>query len=709
MTVLRHSTNPAFITTVLGHLKVSTLEEAELRLEQHLWSILHKHLQVELPPDVAEELATLPLLPHSSPSRTCTTRERSNHEDGTCPTDLLPAPEDCSQLLTSLPLGGELFGSATNSSQGHCEPQGEDSNLLQFDLALVAASEPISQGHELSLEGRAAENHVQSDIERLCGQVLSNSAREEPEGHHPLECSRLDGSAAEYHVQTDIERLCNQVWSNSAQEDLVEGHSTLCNSPVTSPRQPEAMAIHSPPGPSPDCHEEVFERSQDQKTEIEKQEPHQLDGENDSSPAAAKNKILKVMQLLSGTIEEGEDLASQNKRIEEALENLSYSLALDTQTQPYSLTPSSLTQSSIDIHPKEVTDNDQEKNVGAEPVKNQILEALALLSSTLSLPVSLQTWSQTPPSSSSQGSPSRQLLSGLSQECRTEHEPPRLQESDTLISVVNREVLDIERVAPRVDQRPLNDTACMVPNPTPALRVRRDLWSGEQTTVTSETRHVSGCHSSSQGKGDDGDEPQANAWPWPLASGSGEESWSIVVPDANPRSLFCNEVERDKRSAINLHEERVRVEEASQPFLAESSTWDILLSNNDGDTEYASSVWNTEISETSEVAQPNLALEAGPSRLSIVQREKHLSSQPSLPPTSSHAVPQVTQKRKRNKSLDKSLCRPPTKRMRVPKPKAAVRLCHEPAATSSRRKAPAAHQGGGGGCLSTTNAEHSQK
>ncbi|KAK8399869.1 hypothetical protein O3P69_002926 [Scylla paramamosain] len=558
MTVLRHSTNPAFITTVLGHLKVSTLEEAELRLGQHLWSILHKHLHVELPLDVAEELAALPLLPPSSPSRTCTTRDRSNREEETSNTDLSPAPEECSQLLSSLPLCGELLGSAMNSSQGYCEPQGEDSGLLQFDLALPAASEPASQEHEHRLEGSAAEHHVQTDIERLCDQVLCSSTREEPAGHHPVECNRLEGSAAEHHVQTDIERLCDQVLSSSARKDLVEDKSTGDNSPVTSPRQPEATVVLSPPRPSSDCHEEVFEKSQEQNTDIQEQEPQDLDGENDSSPVAAKNRIL---------------------------------------------------ENSTDMRTKEVTDIDMEKNIGSEPVKNQILEALALLSSSLSLTASLQAWSQTPPSSSSQGSPFRQLLSGLPQEWRGMHESRRLQESETLMSSDNREVLDTEGVAPQVDRRPLNDAACVVPNPTPVLRVRRDLWSGEQTTVTSETRNVSGCHNFSRG--------------------------------------------------------------------------------------------NTEMAEVSEpeAAEPNLAPEAGPSRLSIVQRQRHLSSQPALPPTSSSALPQATRKKKRNKSLEKSLCRPSTKRMRVPKAQGSSQIpatSRPPRPPGGRHHRPTKEEGGGG-------------
>ncbi|KAK4319526.1 hypothetical protein Pmani_009541 [Petrolisthes manimaculis] len=61
LTVLRHSSNAAFISACLTRLQVHTLEEGERRLKHQLWSILHKLQAVEVPPQVAEDITALTL------------------------------------------------------------------------------------------------------------------------------------------------------------------------------------------------------------------------------------------------------------------------------------------------------------------------------------------------------------------------------------------------------------------------------------------------------------------------------------------------------------------------------------------------------------------------------------------------------------------------------------------------------------------------
>ncbi|KAK3868918.1 hypothetical protein Pcinc_025730 [Petrolisthes cinctipes] len=326
LTVLRHSSNAAFISACLTRLQVNTLEEGERRLKHQLWSILHKLQAVEVPPQVAEDITALHLQQHQH-------HHASFH----------PGFQE------------DIRGELTHASQHQVGMVGDECDQYLFILSPESAH---TQNHEVNYHPRASDctgntwhqpeptHHFsamdtsESDSHPVHENSMVNT------DHIVVENDFLNNDLNTQHQHTSRQEM-NQVRQELEDVSCEVGHmshtqeSALSDSPVVLLNLKRQLDI---------LHDTNNTQQEGMASNIVKDtDAPNINAHTTTSSFTSTEMINKALSMLSHITEKDDGLSSQSM-IDAALNELSGMLSQDvssqhTHPQPCSLTPPSSSHS----------------------------------------------------------------------------------------------------------------------------------------------------------------------------------------------------------------------------------------------------------------------------------------------------------------------------------------------------------------------------
>ncbi|XP_069161572.1 uncharacterized protein [Procambarus clarkii] len=305
-TVLRYSTNTTFIRATLARLKVNTPEEAEKRLSRHLWAMLHRHQGADIPPEVAEEISTLPLQEHTNHSRittelddspdNTTTREFAMFNKGNY-NDALIFPHEVENLSLDLMDDGTL--GATFEGLHQEVPPGDSTSLLVNNSS--SRTQPSDSGIQ------------REEIIPHWLQVDSETTREQRVNNEII---------SQYNNELNIYQDDRRQESSYEDRDFYEdtGDKFLLSSIR------DSTFFDSPISPGLGC----LEESQFFEDALHDADVHDSGGSGkkiqDDRSSSSRNIIEQALSLLSCTLDREEPRVSQSDLIEAAISGLSENL-----------------------------------------------------------------------------------------------------------------------------------------------------------------------------------------------------------------------------------------------------------------------------------------------------------------------------------------------------------------------------------------------